>query len=63
MCLLSFDPGQRVGIVRQADIEDELSRLPGGRKVDLRNPMDLSPYFRDEVASTARVVRAEPDAT
>ena len=38
----------------------ELSRLLGGRKVDLRTPMDLSRHFRDEVVQkrTRPVCRA-----
>ena len=58
--LVEFRPGERVGYFRLADMEDELSRLLGGRKVDLRTPMDLSRHFRDEVVRTARVAYAEP---
>ncbi len=57
--LVEFRPEERVGFFRLADMEDELSRLLGGRKVDLRTPMDLSRYFRDEVTKTALVVYAE----
>ncbi len=38
-----------------AELEDELSGLFGGRKVDLRTPQDLSRYFRDEVIASAEV--------
>jgi predicted nucleotidyltransferase len=41
-------------------MEDELRQLLGGRKVDLRTPMDLSRYFREEVVRNAQVVYAEP---
>jgi len=58
--LVEFRPGVRVGFFRLADIEDELSRLLGGRKVDLRTPMDLSRHFREEVTKGALVVYAEP---
>jgi predicted nucleotidyltransferase len=58
--LVEFRPGERVGFFRLADMEDELSRLLGGRKVDLRTPMDLSRYFREEVTKGALVVYAEP---
>jgi uncharacterized protein len=54
--LVEFRPGERVGFFRLADIEEELSRLLGGRKIDLRTPMDLSRYFRDEVVRHALVV-------
>ena len=36
-------------------MEMELSRLAGGRKVDLRTKGDLSRCFRDEVVRTAEV--------
>lgn len=57
--LVEFRPEARIGFFRLADIEEELSQLLGGRKVDLRTPMDLSRYFRDEVVRDARVVYAE----
>ena len=58
--LVEFRPGERVGFFRLADMEDELGRLLGGRKVDLRTPMDLSRHFRDEVIRAALVAYAEP---
>ena len=58
--LVEFRPGERVGFFRLADMEDELGHLLGGRKVDLRTPLDLSRYFRDEVTKGALVVYAEP---
>ena len=42
-----------------ARMERELSKLLGGRRVDLRTPNELSRYFRDEVLSTASVQYAE----
>jgi len=42
-------------------MERELSKLLGGRKVDLRTPSELSRYFRDEVLSTASVQYAKDD--
>jgi hypothetical protein len=57
--LVEFRPGTRVGFFRLADIEAELSGLFGGRKIDLRTPMDLSRYFRDEVVREALVVYAD----
>ena len=53
--LVEFQPGARVGYLRMAAMERELSLLFGGRKVDLRTPGELSPYFRDEVLRTAAV--------
>ena len=52
---VEFEPTARVGYLRMAALEQELSDLFGGRKVDLRTPAELSPYFRDEVIRTAAV--------
>ncbi len=40
-------------------MELELSKLFGGRRVDLRTLEDLSPYFRQEVVATAQVHYAQ----
>ncbi|MGH9158470.1 MAG: nucleotidyltransferase family protein [Vicinamibacteraceae bacterium] len=53
--LVEFEPGRAPGFIGLAQIEAELSRLLGGRTVDLRTPQDLSQYFRDEVLRTAEV--------
>ena len=53
--LVEFQPDTRVGYLRMAAMERELSRVFGGRKVDLRTPGELSPYFRDEVLRGAAV--------
>ena len=58
--LVEFRPQEHVGFFRLADIEESLSKLFGGRKVDLRTPSDLSRYFRDEVVRNAQVLYAEP---
>jgi hypothetical protein len=52
--LVEFEPGYRVGLIRLAGIEIELTELLG-RKVDLRTPSDLSRYFRQEVIDNAEV--------
>ena len=57
--LVEFWPHERVGFFRLADIEGELSRLLGGRRIDLRTPMDLSRHFRQEVIGNALVVYDE----
>jgi len=46
--LVEFEPRYRIGLIRLAEVELELSRLLG-RKADLRTVPDLSRYFRDEV--------------
>ena len=56
--LVEFEPGYRVGLIRLAGIELELSALLG-RKVDLRTPADLSRYFRQEVLATAEIQYAQ----
>jgi predicted nucleotidyltransferase len=38
-----------------AEMEIELARALGGRKVDVRTAEDLSPHFRDDVVRTAEV--------
>jgi predicted nucleotidyltransferase len=53
--LVEFEPGKESGLLRLAQMEEELSALVGGRKVDLRTPGDLSRYFRDEVVRKAEV--------
>lgn len=58
--LVEFEPGRAPGFFRLFDMEEELSSLFGGRKVDLRTPQDLSRYFRDEVLAGAEVQYARP---
>ena len=53
--LVEFEPEQPVGYFELVAMEDELSVLLGGRKVDLRTPLELSRYFRDQVIASAEV--------
>lgn len=53
--LVDFEPGHVPGFFRLFDMEEELSALFSGRKVDLRTPEDLSRYFRDKVVAQAEV--------
>jgi predicted nucleotidyltransferase len=53
--LVEFSPGQRVGYLRMAAMDRELSPMLGYRKVDLRTPRELSPWFRENVIATAAV--------
>lgn len=46
--LVEFEPSHRIGLIRLADVELQLSRLLR-RKADLRTVPDLSRYFREEV--------------
>ena len=53
--LVEFEPGRTPGLFGIAALEEELSTLLGGRKVDLRTANDLSRYFRAEVVQSAEV--------
>ena len=53
--LVEFVPEARPTLFDLAAMEDEMSRLLGGMRVDMRTPGDLSRYFRGEVLRTAEV--------
>lgn len=53
--LVEFEPGARVGFLDLARMEEELSPLFGGRKVDLRTADDLHERFRHDVLRSAEV--------
>jgi hypothetical protein len=53
--LVDFEPGHVPVFFRLFDMQEELSSLFGGRKIDMRTPEDLSRYFRDKVVATAEV--------
>ena len=50
--LVEFEPGKTPGFF---GMERELSQMLEGRKIDLRTPNELSPYFRDRVMASALV--------
>ncbi len=52
--LVEFESGQEPGLFDLSGMEIELMQMLG-REVDLRTPMDLSPYFRDDVLREAEV--------
>jgi predicted nucleotidyltransferase len=52
--LVEFEPDRRVGYLRLAAMERELSEVLG-HQVDLRTPDELSRYFREDVLRAARV--------
>lgn len=56
--LVEFEPGARVGLFDLYDMEQELYRLLGGKKVDMNTPRSLSKYFREEVLTQAEVYYA-----
>jgi uncharacterized protein len=53
--LVEFEPGHTPSFFRLFEMQDELSAVFGGRKVDIRTEADLSRYFREEVVSSAWV--------
>jgi predicted nucleotidyltransferase len=53
--LVEFAPDRIPTLFEIAGMEQELSMLLGGRKVDLRTPEDLSRYFRQQVLAEAEV--------
>jgi predicted nucleotidyltransferase len=55
--LVEFQPGRTPGLLHLAQMELELEAAIG-RQVELRTYEDLSQYFRDRVASTARPLYA-----
>ena len=57
--LVDFDPDAVPGLLGISAMEQELSGLLGGRKVDLRTAQDLSRHFRDEVLRVAEVQYAQ----
>lgn len=53
--LVEFEPDRVPGLLALVSMEQELSDLLDGQRVDLRTPGDLSRYFRDEVVRMAEV--------
>ncbi|RPI29740.1 MAG: nucleotidyltransferase [Acidobacteria bacterium] len=53
--LVQFEAGHVPGFFRLFEMQEELSTLLDGRRVDLRTPEDLSRYFRDRVLAQAEV--------
>jgi predicted nucleotidyltransferase len=53
--LVEFSPGAKPSLLDVAGIEQELSVLLAGRRVDLRTVEDLSRYLRDAVLREAEV--------
>ncbi len=57
--LVEFEPEHVPGFFSIFDMEQELSRIFGGRKIDIRTPKDISRYFREEILSTAELHYAQ----
>lgn len=56
--LVKFEKNHIPNFFDLVDMESELTGLMG-RPVDLKTPNDLSPYFREEVLSKAKVIYGE----
>ncbi|MFQ5780185.1 MAG: nucleotidyltransferase family protein [Nitrospiria bacterium] len=54
--LVAFEPGVSVGFFKLYDLEQELSQILDGRKVEISTPKSLSRYFRDQVLAEAEVL-------
>ena len=57
--LVEFESDRIPGLLGVVSMELELSGVFGGRKVDLRTPEELSPYFRQAVLDAAEVQYAQ----
>jgi uncharacterized protein len=53
--LVEFEPEAKVGFFELYDMEQELSDIFDGRKIDLNTPKCLSKYFRDKVLTSVEV--------
>ena len=53
--LVEFEADRTPTFLSLARMERELSELLDGRKIDLRTPEELSPYFRDKVMREAMI--------
>jgi len=56
--LVEFEPGHTPGL-DVYDIEQELSRLCGGRRIDMVNPKYINRWVKDEVLKTAELAYAQ----
>ena len=54
--LVEFEPDTKVGFFKLYDLEQELSQILGGRKVEINTPRSLSKYFRDRVLAEAQAL-------
>ena len=57
--LVDFEPGTKVGLFKLYDLEQELSRILGGRRVEMNTRNSLSKYFRDSVLLEAETLYAQ----
>ncbi|MDO9538750.1 MAG: nucleotidyltransferase family protein [Methanocalculus sp.] len=53
--LIEFEEGKTPGFFTIFSMEEELSTLFEGRKIDIRTPEELSRHFRDDVTDSCEV--------
>ena len=57
--LVEYDPSKRPRMVEMQELEDRLSALYGGRKVDLVNPKYLNPRLKERILAEAQLQYGE----
>ena len=57
--LVEFEPGRGPGFLRLFEMEEELSRLLGGRKIDIVTEKFLNSRIRDRILAEAETQYAE----
>ncbi|MGH7256083.1 MAG: nucleotidyltransferase family protein [Nitrospirales bacterium] len=57
--LVEFQPTHVPGFIRLFQLEQELSRLLGGRRVDLVTPKFLNARIRDRIVTSAEIQYAQ----
>ena len=57
--LVEFEPEHVPGFFHLSELEQELSQMFGGRRIDLVTPKFLNHRIRDQILSTAKVQYAE----
>jgi uncharacterized protein len=57
--LVEYDPSKRPGMVEMQELEDRLSAIYGGRKVDLVNPKYLNPRLKKRILAEAQLQYGE----
>jgi predicted nucleotidyltransferase len=53
--LVEFEPGRTPGF-EISDVEEDLSHVFGGRRMDLVNPKSINPRMRERVLSSAELL-------
>lgn len=54
--LVEFEPGHVPGLIRLAGLELDLSKILGGREVEINTPLCLSQHFRAQVLEEAEAL-------